>query len=746
MVFKGGDMEKTAFIIYLVCIVFGVLSFGAIHTWAYTIVFLGVIAASLMMLKGSVVRMDALYSLQASSRGGDGHPFPVGEKDARTRSAKPRWYLRWVKTDLDPLFFFFMAFLVFQMVPLPPELLGLISPESKLGGELSQPASASLNPESLMGRWYAIAPYLYPVRMSLVRWTVYGLLFFGLVRCLDSRKRIEATIVTILVLAALDSLYGIMQTYSGFHRVWWFKSGVYGRDVSGTFLSRNLFAGFLELTITLTAAYAAGLAGASNENTVPFRRRSLSRRLLALFSENPKNLKRFLIVFAGGVMGLGLILSSSRGGIIAMTSALFLMGLTFYFRKSERRSGRIILSLFGIAMIFAIHAGLDYTVGRFYFFDESMKDRGIMAEKALNLFDDYNIAGVGIGNFRHAYGRYQDPVHKNLYVDYAHNDYAQFLAEAGIVGAVLLPAGLGWFIVRVFRTWRKRRDPFVVCLGIVPLVALFAVAIHAYSEYNLHRPAHMMVLVAVIAIGYAALHLEHGRRRPLTIYPARLIAMRPWGAILLAGAGGLILWCGLWTVRHFVAETYCNTDYNITMNLEANPSAESARTAKIWNPGNAVYPFKTANALMALRDMAMQGPIRDLEGWRESHDAIIAELEEAIRLNPLNPEYHVRLAWEYSYLWDRRDFAVKWLPAADLSLDRAAHVAGGWPQNPKLHYDMGKYWTMRTKSLGSNNPKRENAWTKAMSHYRRGMELEQVKALPKDVQTYIGYFFQGNPL
>ena len=739
-------MEKTAFILYLLAIVLSVLFFGAIHTWAYTIVFLVVIAASLLTLKGTVVRMDAPLPAKAPKRTGDVPPAPGGENGGGKRSAKSLLYLRWVQTDLDPLFFFFMALLLFQMTPLPPWLLGLLSPESKLAGEMSRPAAASLDPESLKGHWYAIAPYLYPVRMSLVRWTVYGLLFFGLVRCLNSRKRIEATVATILVLAAFDSLYGIMQTYSGFHRVWWFKSGVYGKDVSGTFLSRNLFAGFLELTITLAAAYAAGLAGAGGEDTAPPRRRTLAMRFLAFFSDHPKNLKRFLIVFAGGVMGLGLILSSSRGGIIAMAGTLLMMGLIFYFRKSQRRSGRIILSLFAIAMVFAVHAGLDYTVGRFYFFDESMKDRGIMAEKALHLFNDYGIAGVGIGNFRHAYGRYQDPVHKNLYVDFAHNDYAQFIAEAGTTGAVILLAGVGWFVVRTIRTWRKRHDPFAVCLGIVPLAALFAVAVHAYSEYNLHRPAHMMVLVAVIAVGYASLQLERGRRHPRTIYPERLLRMRPWGAILLAGAGALTLWSGLWTVRHFVAETHCNTDYNITMNLEENPSVESARTAKGWNPGNAVYPFKTATALMALRNMGMQGPVQDLEGWKKSHDAIIAELEEAIRLNPLNPEYHIGLAWEYSYLWDRRDYAAKWFPAADLSLDRAAYFAGGWPQNPKLHYDMGKYWTMRAKSLKPGDPRREASLAKAARHYRKGMELEQVKELPKDVLTYIEYFFPGNPL
>ncbi len=250
----------------------------------------------------------------------------------------------------------------------------------------------------------------------------------------------------------------------------------------------------------------------------------------------------------------------------------------------------------------------------------------------------------------------------------------------------------------------------------------------------------MMVLVAAVAIGYAALHLENRHHRDRILYRQRMILLRPWGAILLACTAGLILWCGVWTIRHFVAEAYCNTDYNITLNLEENPPAESVRKAKIWNPGNAVYPFKLASALIAVRDMRMQGRIQDLEGWKQSHGPIIAELERAISLNPLNPEYHVRLAWEYSYLWDRRDFAAKWFPAADICLDRAAYVAGAWPQNPKLHYDMGKYWTMRSKSFKPDDPKRENALAKAVWHYRKGMELEQVKELPKDVRTYIEGF------
>jgi O-antigen ligase len=745
-------MEKIAFTLYFAGIVAGVLFFGAIHTWAYTLVFLIVIAASLLLFSRRIVR--------------DKMPSQAHHEDKTEGS---RLCLYWIKTDLDPLFFLFFAFLVFQMLPLPQGLVGLISPEAKIAAQMSQPAQGALDSSALDAAWRPLAPYIYPVRMSLVRWIVYGLLFFGLIRCLNSRRRVETAVVVLILLGSLDALYGILQTYSsrgGY--IWWFKSNAYGRDVSGTFLNRNLFAGFMEMTITLAIAYAAALAGQKKQSpggsTSTTRRHagalrrsgSFKKRLLAFFPEETHHYKRILVVFAGGVMGLGLILSSSRGGIIATTAALLLMGIIFYVRKSERRTGRIILILFAVAMVFALHAGIDYTVKRFRFFDEGMAGRRVMAEKTIVMFKDYPLVGVGIGNFRHAYGKYQDPEDKNLYVDYAHNDYAQFLSEAGVVGALLLLAGIGWYAFRTLRLWRRKTDPFAVYLGIAPFVALFAIAIHAYSDYNLHRPAHMMALITLIAIGCAALRLNETRderlkfpERPdfrhadssqtalIADYPAVLIPLRPGGGVLLAGAIGLMLWSGVWTVRHFIAETYCNTDINITMNLEPNPPAERVRKAIDGNPGNAFYRFKLAGALMRARDARMQGRILDHEGWRQSHDPIIAHLERAIRLDPLNPEYHVRLAWEYSYLWDRPDYAAKWLPAGDVCLYRAAYFAGDWPRNPKLHYDMGNYWTMRAKFLRPKNPESEIAWTKAMHHYRKGMEVEGLKELPKDVQAYM---------
>src|SRR5210317_1097404 len=104
-----------------------------------------------------------------------------------------------------------------------------------------------------------LAPYIYPVRMSLLRWTAYGLFFLGLSQVLNSRKRIEILCFCILITASFASVYGIYQAYAGDNRIWWFSG--YGDDVRGTYINRNHFAGLMAMALMLATGFASSLTG-----------------------------------------------------------------------------------------------------------------------------------------------------------------------------------------------------------------------------------------------------------------------------------------------------------------------------------------------------------------------------------------------------------------------------------------------------------------------------------------------------
>ena len=767
-------MERTAFGIYGFVLVLSPVFFGAVHTWAYATVFLLILAASLLLIARDW--LPAIFAIgRGKARRSEGPVEGRGEEPDNGRGVGKA--LTWAITGAEALFVLMVLLLVAQMTPLPGWLLTKLSAEAKAAGLSALPAAASVADPSLKNAWFTLAPYAYPVRMSLIRWTAYGLLFFGLCRTLNSRRRIELLVVALLATAVADALYGIVQTYSGSaHVLWWKKLAQGAKDVSGTYINRNHFAGFMEMGVALAIAYAGAIVAGRRRRSVPARgARTFKDRFIRLFSGESKALRQILVVFSGVIMGVALILSASRGGIVSALAGLFVMGVFFLARRDHRAKGWIVLALFGVTVLYAAFAGMDYTIERFQKLDFDHEGRPRYMERAVLLHDDYPLAGVGVGNFRHAYPKYQAPEDKGRYIDLLHSDWMQFYTEAGYAGMLALIAGLGWFVYRLVRTWSIRGDPFAVCLGLAPVGALAAIGTHSLFDFNLHIPANFMMLVAVCAIGLSALHLERQRREDVMRWRRVRLPLAGAGGIAAAFVIVLIAWTGLWTVRHAVAEAHCATVGNLTMNLEEHQSLDNIRSAIAWDGANAEYRWKLARELMDRRDRMMQAahsaqeaaksattrpqatPAKPAAGdggaegaaaseaakataspaapslaaaqaaWRASHGPVIAALEGAIRRNPLNAETHVRLAWEYTYLWDRHDYMTRWMRGADASMERAAYYAGTGSINPHLHVDMGNYWAVRLKNTGPSAPPPEISWLKASWHYGQALALTRQK-------------------
>jgi len=188
------------------------------------------------------------------------------------------------------------------------------------------------------------------------------------------------------------------------------------------------------------------------------------------------------------------------------------------------------------------------------------------------------------------------------------------------------------------------------------------------------------------------------------------------GAVVLVLVFGLIGWSGWWSIRHFMAEAYCNTVPNSTLNRDQNPPVAEVVKAIRWDQGNAEYWYKLAN-----RQRSEDRGLRSENGLPTS-DFRLRALERAVRLNPFNAPYHLQLGWAYAHQWKEKDYHTKWLPAADISMERAAYFAG--VKNPHLHQELGNYWTMRSKTVYPNNPIHHEAWARACWHYRKAIKIE----------------------
>jgi len=684
------------------------LLFGAVHTYAYTLMALGVLSGSLLLVIKNIKKevRSGVYQFQLP------------------------------QTSLNLCFITLLVFLMFQVIPLPAALLEFLSPEAIVVGQKSLPASSPLSPQ---GNWFTLSPYYYPVRMSIIRWCVYALFFLGLTQTLNSRKRIEVTILLIVAVGCFEALYGLAQIYSGTGYIWWFKRTDYPRDLSGTYMNRNHFAGLMEMCLLLAAAYAAAVSRRKRTGKIiSDHKSSLRVRLSRYLSGEQRFNKRALILFVGVIMGIGLVFSASRGGLISAAGAMLCMSLFFIFRKNHRRKGFIILFLFLITSVYALHIGVEYPAGRFKCFGIDVKVRARLTQKTMDMFNDYKLTGIGVGNFQYAYPKYQAAEDKNVFIRHAHNDWAQFLAEAGMTGFCVLLAGLSYYGYRTIRLWRKRTDPFAVWLGSSPLAVMTALAIHSYSDFNLHIPANCLMLAAIMAVGHSALHLERHHHRDRSLYRYHSLKLKYKGMFALLLVLGLIIWNGIWSIRHFVAEVYCNTVANSTLNRDQNPPLEEIKYAIAWDRCNAGYWYKLAREMMRIRNAEIVNLEADDEDRRKRQLEIIRALEEAVRLNPFKGEYHIRVGWEYTYLWRDPDYHHRWLPAADVSMQRAAYFAG--EKNPHLHVHLGNYWVYRSKTIRAK-PEWEAAWAKACWHYKKAQDLERGKQLADKIVRYIWKYY-----
>jgi len=634
-----------------------------------------------------------------------------------------------LKTNMNFLFAAMLIYLFLLILPLPSSLVGWISPEAQNVGNASvSPIRAVSSPDGDSTGWLTLAPYVYPVCMSIIRWSVYGFLFFGLIRTMKTRRRIETVVVCILGVALFESVYGIMEAYSTSHRIWWHEMPSGRPIVTGTYINRNHFAGLMGMCLTLSAAYAAALSGPPMvRKTEPKESQSFRVRISELLSGEKQISKRSLAIFSGAVIGLGLLGSGSRGGLASVVVGFAVMAVLFLSRGGQsrnRKGGLVVVLILLLALGYGLYRGMDYTFERFRVTGTSPEQRSIYIHNSLALFSDYPMFGIGPGNFQYAYPRYRSPEEEDQFLTDAHSDWVQALAETGVAGLLILLSGSFYFLWRTYGRWKDRRDPFSVWLGVLPFAVAGNMAVHSIFEFNLRVPANFIIFTALLAVGTRAVHVQirpAGERSGLRF--SRL-PLKYKGGLLLLLLLLLSVWCEQWILRHFFAEANCNTVLNSTLHRDPDPAVEEIRRAIWWDCGNAAYWYKLSVKQRFLRDTPTGREQLAAAGFdpEDISREVVPALERAGKLNPFSPEVHHLLGWEYSFLWDRPEYRDVWLPAADLAMTRAALFAG--PTHPWLHKEMGNYWLTRSRSLSSDLNRWEAALDRAGSHYRTAISLQ----------------------
>jgi O-antigen ligase len=375
----------------------------------------------------------------------------------------------------------FFVLLAFQLLPLPLFLLNWLSPGvarvlDPLTGVLPAFHSLSLIPAE--------------TALALARFLVYALFFIALLRIDWDKNDIFAVFATAVASGVAQTVFGLLKLGGGNSKFFlFFMPDEHAPGfLRGTIYNPDHFSFFLELLFPL----ALGLLFARLNLFDPGQ--SLKDKILHISEDR----QLILLFMAPVVLAAGIYLTGCRSGIaVLVLSALFFAQMSVYLRVhfSFRKNLRLV---FVLATLLAVFIGLQNTLEKFLTGNYIGGGRVDYWANSLAIFRDFPVFGTGLGTFKYAYFLYGKEVD---WVNHAHNEYVESLADMGLLASLVLFAILAFLAYSLLRMWIARRHPEVkpVVLGV--LTALFAAAFHSFFDFSLRVPANAFLLLVILALG-----------------------------------------------------------------------------------------------------------------------------------------------------------------------------------------------------------------------------------------------------
>ena len=338
-------------------------------------------------------------------------------------------------------------------------------------------------------------------RLVLVQLASLLIYFSATLVFIDTPHRLRVLVRTIMVFGFCLALFGLTQSFTSPTKVYWMRE-LNQSTAFGPFINRHHFAGYMELTIALPLGLL--FAGAVDKE------------------------KRLLYLFIAGLMGVALVMTASRGGIISLIAeVLFLTIVTAIWRTpSERRRTRIgrlkvVASRVALAgvLLFSLFLGVILLGGEFSltrFIDtvntnDPTTGRAHFWAVTLEIIKAHPFVGTGLGAYGVVYTRY-DTRNGLFRLEQAHNDYLQVLSDAGIIGAVL---GLGFVALLFYKALQraKSRDDFRRGVALASLSGCFAVLVHSFFDFTLHTTSNALLFLVLAAMATMNGRVEDAPRK-----------------------------------------------------------------------------------------------------------------------------------------------------------------------------------------------------------------------------------------
>jgi len=354
------------------------------------------------------------------------------------------------------------------------------------------------------GSYFTVSMAQYQTTSHLLLLVTYLVAFFlTLVLCRnrDAKKRLVFALVS---LGVLEALYGMIQYLTGWQQIFAYAKKYYLEDATGTYISRNHFAGFLGMILPLAVVLALHYAELLLKNTS-----GKAARLRTIVSRT-ELLSLVFWLFLAILLFAALVLSRSRMGIISalvsLVAILALAGASSY----RARTRATVAALFFLGVLGVIvWIGSNPVVSRLETLGQeynlSGQNRISIWRDTLGLIRHHPFLGTGLGSFSVVYPSVQTTF-LTLLVEHAHCDYLEVATELGLPGAILLFGSIFWVIARAARQYRKAEDRFDKAASLGCIGSIVAILVHSLADFNIYIPANALVFTIFLAMAWSGVH------------------------------------------------------------------------------------------------------------------------------------------------------------------------------------------------------------------------------------------------
>ena len=320
----------------------------------------------------------------------------------------------------------------------------------------------------------------------------YGVLVFLVSQSLRRSSQVRKVAAILAIYGIAVAAFALLQGVAPNGKIYWLRVPHLGGRIYGPYVNHNHYAGLMEMLVPIP--------------------------LVIALSRLADDKARIAAGIAAAIMVGTVFLSASRGGMLSVFAELAFLGFILLRQKRSVRlavAGGAFLVVLMSLLVWLGGKELGHTVGSISREARDEISGGVrlsIAKDGIRMFTHRPVVGWGLGTFPVVYPQFRT-FYTNFFVNEAHNDYVQLLAEMGVLGF----ATMLWFLTTVLLRARSKLSNWTTqTTGAATLactLGMIGILLHSLVDFNLQIPANAALFYVLCSIAAAPAFLQRQRRQ-----------------------------------------------------------------------------------------------------------------------------------------------------------------------------------------------------------------------------------------